>query len=113
VADLLKRRMIDGDDRGLRHFRVLADRQFDLDWIDIVAAGFEHLFQAAGEHDVSVRTLVPKIAGANRNAVIACSGSRPLLIEECKAKPKESFWQKVKAEAKKLKKDVTLKQKLS
>ena len=27
----------------------------------------------------------------------------PLLIEDCKATPKESFWQKVKAEVKKLK----------
>jgi len=27
----------------------------------------------------------------------------PLVIEECKAKPKESFWAKVKAEVKKLK----------
>jgi len=28
----------------------------------------------------------------------------PILIEECKAKPKESFWKKVKAEAKKIEK---------
>lgn len=54
--------------------------------------------------------------GKPEAAVIDVEGTEtitPLLIEECKAKPKESFWQKVKAEAKKLKKDVTLKQKLS
>ena len=30
----------------------------------------------------------------------------PLLIEDCKAKPKDSFWKKVKAEVKKLKEEM-------
>jgi acid stress chaperone HdeA len=54
--------------------------------------------------------------GKPEAAIIDVEGTEkitPLLIEECKAKPKESFWQKVKAEVTKLKKDVTLKEKLS
>ena len=51
--------------------------------------------------------------GKPEAAVLDVEGTEkitPLLIEECKAKPKESFWQKVKADVKKLKKDVTRKE---
>jgi acid stress chaperone HdeA len=44
--------------------------------------------------------------GKPEAAVIDVEGTEkitPLLIEECKAKPKESFWKKVTAEVKKLK----------
>ena len=54
--------------------------------------------------------------GKPEAAVIDVEGTEkitPLLIEECKAAPKESFWQKVKAEVKKLKKEFTLKERLS
>jgi acid stress chaperone HdeA len=54
--------------------------------------------------------------GKPEAAVIDVEGTEkitPLLIEECKAKPKASFWQKVKAELRKLKKAVTLNERLS
>ena len=54
--------------------------------------------------------------GKPEAAVIDVEGTEqitPALIEECKTVPKESFWQKVKAEVKKLKKAVTLKERLS
>ncbi len=54
--------------------------------------------------------------GKPEAAVIDVEGTEkltPLLVEECKAKPKESFWQKVKVEVRKLKKAATLKERLS
>lgn len=45
--------------------------------------------------------------GKPEAAVLDVEGTEkmtPLLIEECKAKPKDSFWKKVKAEVKKLEK---------
>jgi acid stress chaperone HdeA len=54
--------------------------------------------------------------GTPEAAVLDVEGTdriTPVLIENCKATPKESFWEKVKAEVKKLKKEMTLKEKLS
>jgi len=45
--------------------------------------------------------------GKPEAAVIDVEGTdqmTPMLIEDCKAKPKESFWKKVKAEVKKIEK---------
>jgi acid stress chaperone HdeA len=56
------------------------------------------------------------MGGKPEAAVIDVEGTEaitPVLIEGCKAKPQESFWQKVKAEVKKLKKAVTLNERLS
>jgi acid stress chaperone HdeA len=53
--------------------------------------------------------------GKPEAAVLDVEGTEkitPLVIEDCKKAPTESFWQKVKAELKKLKAAVTLKERL-